>query len=104
VLKELGKLMEAKKLTPVISQTFPMADVVQAQHQIATRHTRGKIVSRIADEPAREAGVEHQTSNIRRQKSDIGRQTSNITHQTSHCCSFAITSPEWSEWDERHRR
>ena len=19
-------------------------------------------------------------------------------------CSFAVTSPEWSEWDERHRR
>ena len=53
VLEELAKLMEAKKLTPVISQTFPMANVVQAQDQIATRHTRGKIVLKIADEPAR---------------------------------------------------
>jgi NADPH:quinone reductase-like Zn-dependent oxidoreductase len=53
VLEELGKLMEAKKLKPVISQTFPLADVVQAQKQIATGHTRGKIVLRIADEPAR---------------------------------------------------
>ena len=52
VLEELGKLMEAKKLMPVISQTFPMAEVVQAQEQIATRHTRGKIVLKIADEPA----------------------------------------------------
>jgi NADPH:quinone reductase-like Zn-dependent oxidoreductase len=53
VLEELGKLMEAKKLTPVISQKFPMADAVQAQKQIATGHTRGKIVLQIADEPAR---------------------------------------------------
>ena len=53
VLEELGKLMEAKKLTPVISQTFMMADVVQAQEQIATGHTRGKIVLKIADDPVR---------------------------------------------------
>jgi len=53
VLEELGKLMEAKKLTPAISQTFIMADVVQAQEQIATGHTRGKIVLKIANEPAR---------------------------------------------------
>jgi NADPH:quinone reductase-like Zn-dependent oxidoreductase len=52
VLEELGKLMEVKKLTPVVSQTFTMADVVQAQNQIATGHTRGKIVLKIADEPA----------------------------------------------------
>ena len=53
VLEELSKLMEAKKLTPVISQTFPMTQVVQAQDQIATGHTRGKIVLKISDEPAR---------------------------------------------------
>jgi len=51
VLEELSKLMEAKKLTPVISRTFPMTQVVQAQDQIATRHTRGKIVLNIRDEP-----------------------------------------------------
>jgi NADPH:quinone reductase-like Zn-dependent oxidoreductase len=53
VLDELSKLMEAKKLTPVISQTFPMAQVAQAQDQIATGHTRGKIILQIADEPVR---------------------------------------------------
>jgi NADPH:quinone reductase and related Zn-dependent oxidoreductases len=53
VLDELSKLMEAKKLTPVISQTFPMAQVVQAQDQIATSHTRGKIILQISDEPVR---------------------------------------------------
>jgi NADPH:quinone reductase-like Zn-dependent oxidoreductase len=53
VLDELSKLMEAKKLIPVVSQTFPMTQVVEAQNQIATGHTRGKIVLKIADEPAR---------------------------------------------------
>jgi NADPH:quinone reductase-like Zn-dependent oxidoreductase len=53
VLEELSKLMEAKKLTPVISQTFAMANAVQAQDQIATGHTRGKIVLNIRDEPVR---------------------------------------------------
>ena len=53
VLQELSKLMEAKKLTPLVSQSFQLADVVQAQNQIATGHTRGKIVLKITDEPVR---------------------------------------------------
>ena len=55
VLEELTKLMEAKKLVPVISQTFPMTQVVQAQDQIATGHTRGKIVLNIGPDPGRRA-------------------------------------------------
>ena len=55
VLEELSKLMEAKKLTPVISQTFPMANVAQAHDQIATGHTRGKIVLIIGQNPVRRA-------------------------------------------------
>jgi NADPH:quinone reductase-like Zn-dependent oxidoreductase len=55
VLEELSKLMEAKKLTPVISQAFPMTQVVQAQDQIATGHTRGKIVLNIGQNPVRRA-------------------------------------------------
>jgi NADPH:quinone reductase-like Zn-dependent oxidoreductase len=55
VLEELSKLMEAKKLAPVISQTFPMTQVVQAQAQIATGHTRGKIVLSIGQNPVRRA-------------------------------------------------
>ena len=55
VLEELSKLMEAKKLMPVISETFPMTQVVQAQNQIATGHTRGKIVLSIGPNPIRRA-------------------------------------------------
>jgi len=51
VLEGLAQLMTAKKLMPVVSQTFPLADVVKGQEQIATRHTRGKIVLQVAEEP-----------------------------------------------------
>jgi NADPH:quinone reductase-like Zn-dependent oxidoreductase len=50
-LEELARLMEAKKLVPVVSQTFPLADFNRALNQIATRHTRGKIVLQVAAEP-----------------------------------------------------
>jgi hypothetical protein len=30
---------------------FPLAEAAKAQEQIATRHTRGKIVLKVADEP-----------------------------------------------------
>jgi NADPH:quinone reductase-like Zn-dependent oxidoreductase len=44
VLAELTKLIEANEITPIVSQTFPLADVAKAHEQIETRHTRGKIV------------------------------------------------------------
>ena len=51
VLEELARLIEAKKVTPVVSQVFLLSDVAKAHEQIATRHTRGKIVLKVADEP-----------------------------------------------------
>ena len=53
VLDELRKLIEANKITPIVSQTFPLADAAKAHQQIETRHTRGKIVLRVGDEPKR---------------------------------------------------
>jgi NADPH:quinone reductase-like Zn-dependent oxidoreductase len=53
VLDELRKLIEANKMTPIVSQTFPLADAAKAHQQIETRHTRGKIVLRVAEEPRR---------------------------------------------------
>ena len=50
-LTEIGKLIAEKKIKVIISQTFPLADAVKAQEQIATGHTRGKIVLKVADEP-----------------------------------------------------
>ena len=34
----------------------------------------------------------------------LQRQTLASTPGAADVCSFAITSPEWSEWDERHAR
>jgi NADPH:quinone reductase-like Zn-dependent oxidoreductase len=51
VLEELTRLIEAKKIKPVVSQVLPLSEVAKAQDQIATRHTRGKVVLQVADEP-----------------------------------------------------
>ena len=48
-LEELARLIDAKKITPVLSQVFPFSEVAKAHEQIATRHTRGKIVLKVAD-------------------------------------------------------
>lgn len=50
-LAEIAKLIEAGKIKPVVTRMLPLADAVKAQQQIASGHTRGKIVLRIADEP-----------------------------------------------------
>jgi NADPH:quinone reductase-like Zn-dependent oxidoreductase len=50
-LAEITKLIEAKQVKPVVTRMIALADAVNAQQQIATQHTRGKIVLRIADEP-----------------------------------------------------
>ncbi len=51
VLAELTGLVEAKKLRPVVTKTFSLAEAAKAQEAIETGHTRGKIVLRVADEP-----------------------------------------------------
>jgi NADPH:quinone reductase-like Zn-dependent oxidoreductase len=53
-LAEITKLVEAKQVKPVVTRMIALADAVNAQQQIATHHTRGKIVLRIADEPVGE--------------------------------------------------
>jgi NADPH:quinone reductase-like Zn-dependent oxidoreductase len=50
VLEQVARLIDAKKITPVVSQRFRIDEVAQAQEQIATSHTRGKIVLQIAKE------------------------------------------------------
>src|SRR5436190_16650989 len=50
VLEELTTLIEANKITPIVSQTFPLMDVAKAHQQIETAHTRGKIVLKVAPE------------------------------------------------------
>jgi NADPH:quinone reductase-like Zn-dependent oxidoreductase len=50
-LEQITKLIEAKKIRPVVSQELPLAEARRALQQAATHHTRGKIVLKIADEP-----------------------------------------------------
>ncbi|MCA1660383.1 MAG: NADP-dependent oxidoreductase, partial [Verrucomicrobiaceae bacterium] len=51
LLGELTKLVEAKKLKPIVTKTFPLAEAGKAHEEIETGHTRGKIVLRVAEEP-----------------------------------------------------
>lgn len=46
-LIELNKLIEAGKLRPIIAKTFPLAQASEALAQVATRHTRGKVVMQV---------------------------------------------------------
>ena len=55
VLEDLARLIDAKKITPVVSQTFPLSEFAKALDQIATRHTRGKVVLQVAPEPGANA-------------------------------------------------
>lgn len=50
-LAEIGKLIDDKKIKVIVSQTMPLSEARKAQEQVATGHTRGKIVLKIAEEP-----------------------------------------------------
>lgn len=55
VLEELARLIDAGKLRPAVSQTFPLAEFGKGLDRIATRHTRGKIILQVVKEPEAEA-------------------------------------------------
>src|ERR1700719_43094 len=42
VLEELTKLIEAGKMKPIVSQTFPLAEANKAHEQVETHHTLGR--------------------------------------------------------------
>jgi NADPH:quinone reductase-like Zn-dependent oxidoreductase len=50
-LAQISRLIDEKKIKIIVSQTFPLADATKAQEQVATGHTRGKVVLKVADEP-----------------------------------------------------
>ena len=50
-LSEIGKLIDEKKINVIVSQTFPLSEARKAGEQVATSHTREKIVPKVADEP-----------------------------------------------------
>jgi len=50
-LSEIGRLIDAKKIQVIVSQTFPLAEAAKAQAETDKGHTRGKIVLKVGDEP-----------------------------------------------------
>jgi NADPH:quinone reductase-like Zn-dependent oxidoreductase len=50
-LSEIGKLIDENKIKVIVSRVFPLSEAMKAQEQVATGHTRGKIVLKVADEP-----------------------------------------------------
>jgi len=50
-LAKIGERIDARKIKVIVSQTFPLSEAMKTQEQVATGHTRGKIVLKIADEP-----------------------------------------------------
>ena len=50
-LAQIGKLIDAGKIRVIVSQTLPLSEARKAQEQVATGHTRGKIVLKVADDP-----------------------------------------------------
>src|SRR5436309_1635187 len=50
-LAEVGRLIDDKKIKVIVSQTFTHSEAMKAQEQVATGHTRGKVVLKVADEP-----------------------------------------------------
>src|SRR5262249_31806824 len=50
-LAQIRQIIDEKKIKVIVSQTFPLSEAMKAQEQVATGHTRGKIVLKVADEP-----------------------------------------------------
>lgn len=48
-LIQIGELIDAGQLRPIIGMVFPIAQARQAYEQAAKGHTRGKIVLRVKD-------------------------------------------------------
>ena len=49
-LAEITKLIDEKKIRPIVTQILPLAEAAKADEQAATHHTRGKIVLKVAEE------------------------------------------------------
>ena len=53
-LNEITRLIDAKKIKPVVTEVLPLTEAVKALQQAAIHHTRGKIVLKIAEDPQAE--------------------------------------------------
>jgi NADPH2:quinone reductase len=51
-LEAIGRLVEAGRLRPQVEAVLPFEQVREALERVAGRHTRGKIVLQIGEEPS----------------------------------------------------
>jgi NADPH:quinone reductase-like Zn-dependent oxidoreductase len=49
-LAEITKLIDEKKIRPIVTLVLPLVEAAKADEQAATHHTRGKIVLKVAEE------------------------------------------------------
>ncbi|HEX8679475.1 MAG TPA: zinc-binding dehydrogenase, partial [Chthoniobacterales bacterium] len=50
-LAEIARLIDAGKLKPIVTEVLPLSEAPKALQQAGTKHTRGKMVLKIADAP-----------------------------------------------------
>ena len=51
-LAQIAKIIDKKLIKPVVTMVLPLSEARKAQEASENRHTRGKIVLRVAEEPA----------------------------------------------------
>jgi NADPH:quinone reductase-like Zn-dependent oxidoreductase len=49
-LTEIAKLIDDKRIKPIVTKVLPLSEAIAAQNQAETHHTRGKIVLRVSPE------------------------------------------------------
>src|SRR5205823_9476092 len=49
-LAEIARLIDTRKIKPVVTQVLPLSEAIAAQRQAETHHSRGYVVLRFADE------------------------------------------------------
>ncbi|ESZ29324.1 zinc-binding dehydrogenase [Mesorhizobium sp. L2C084A000] len=45
---EIGRLIEAGKVTPFVQATYPLGEVAEAEERLENEHVRGRIVFEVA--------------------------------------------------------
>ena len=50
-LAQIATIVDQKHIKPVVMTVLPLADARKAQEMSESRHTRGKIVLRVAEDP-----------------------------------------------------
>ena len=50
-LAQIAAIIDERHVKPVATTVLPLADAIKAQEMSESRHTRGKIVLRVAEDP-----------------------------------------------------